>query len=106
MFLCRLVGDVLLATGFLSYSGPFNQTFRSKLRENWQAELTRRRIPFTDSLNIIAMLVDNATVSDEYPNLFHLFHLSDTEPNESNKQYACRSNKNIVKGLQNLGTSL
>ena len=58
----RLVGDVLLATGFLSYSGPFNQAFRIRLRSNWQSELKRRRIPFTDDLNITAMLVDNATV--------------------------------------------
>ena len=58
----RLVGDVLLATGFLSYSGPFNQAFRIRLRSNWQSELKRRRIPFTSDLNITAMLVDNATV--------------------------------------------
>lgn len=57
-----MVGDVLLATGFLSYSGPFNQAFRIRLRSNWQSELKRRRIPFTDDLNITAMLVDNATV--------------------------------------------
>lgn len=61
-FFLRLVGDVLLCTGFLSYSGPFNQEFRNKLQGDWQAELTRRKIPFTENLNLTAMLVDNATV--------------------------------------------
>lgn len=59
----RLVGDVLLCTGFLSYSGPFNQEFRNKLISNWQKELGQRKIPFTSDLNLISMLVDNATVS-------------------------------------------
>ena len=62
----RLVGDVLIATGFLSYSGPFNQAFRSKLNHNWQSELERRKIPFSQNLNITAMLVDNATVGFFY----------------------------------------
>ncbi|XP_070548103.1 dynein axonemal heavy chain 8-like [Ptychodera flava] len=60
----RLVGDVLLATGFLSYSGPFNQVFRQLMRQGWQLELQKRRIPFTDGLNITAMLVDAPTIGE------------------------------------------
>ena len=60
----RLVGDVLLATGFLSYSGPFNQEFRTLLMKGWEKELRKRDIPFTKELNITAMLVDNATIGE------------------------------------------
>lgn len=59
----RLIGDVLLCTGFLSYSGPFNQEFRTRLQADWQSELHTRRIPYSTNLNLTAMLVDNATVS-------------------------------------------
>lgn len=59
----RLVGDVLLATGFLSYCGPYNQEFRSNLVNSWMTHLQERCIPFTQNLNITNMLVDNATVS-------------------------------------------
>lgn len=59
----RLVGDVLLATGFLSYCGPFNQEFRSTLIQKWMKILTTQKVPFTNKLNITNMLVDNSTVS-------------------------------------------
>jgi dynein heavy chain len=49
----RLVGDVLLATGFLSYSGPFNQDFRSLMMKNWKKELVQNKIPFSDDVNIV-----------------------------------------------------
>ncbi|XP_038654873.1 dynein heavy chain 8, axonemal-like isoform X2 [Scyliorhinus canicula] len=61
----RLVGDVLLATGFLSYSGPFNQTFRDiLLKVIWESELQRKKIPYTDGINLISFLVDQPTISE------------------------------------------
>ena len=60
----RLVGDVLMATGFLSYSGPFNQEFRSKLIDGWQKKMTLHDIPFTESLKLIDMLADAPTIGE------------------------------------------
>uniref|UniRef100_A0A672PDE8 Dynein axonemal heavy chain 5 n=1 Tax=Sinocyclocheilus grahami TaxID=75366 RepID=A0A672PDE8_SINGR len=60
----RLVGDVLLATAFLSYSGPFNQEFRNLLITDWQREMKSRRIPFRTNLNLTEMLIDAPTVSE------------------------------------------
>ncbi|CAH1798799.1 unnamed protein product, partial [Owenia fusiformis] len=60
----RLVGDVLLATGFLSYSGPFNQEFRTLMLTNWQKEMMKGKIPFSNDLNIITMLVHQNTISE------------------------------------------
>uniref|UniRef100_A0A8C8RI05 Dynein axonemal heavy chain 5 n=1 Tax=Pelusios castaneus TaxID=367368 RepID=A0A8C8RI05_9SAUR len=60
----RLVGNVLLATGFLSYSGPFNQEYRNMLLQLWKTEMDQNKIPYSDDLNLISMLVDNATVAE------------------------------------------
>ncbi|XP_019501740.1 PREDICTED: dynein heavy chain 5, axonemal [Hipposideros armiger] len=57
-------GDVLLATAFLSYSGPFNQEFRNLLLNDWQKEMKARKIPFGDSLNLTEMLIDAPTISE------------------------------------------
>uniref|UniRef100_A0A7M4FCI7 Dynein axonemal heavy chain 5 n=1 Tax=Crocodylus porosus TaxID=8502 RepID=A0A7M4FCI7_CROPO len=60
----RLVGDVLLATAFLSYCGPFNQQFRNLLLNEWQKEMKTRKIPFGNILNLTGMLIDAPTVSE------------------------------------------
>ncbi|XP_041836758.1 dynein heavy chain 8, axonemal-like [Melanotaenia boesemani] len=61
----KLVGDVLQLVGFLSYCGPFNQSFREMLlKDIWEAELREHKIPFTDNLNIISDLVDPPTISE------------------------------------------
>ncbi|XP_009944314.1 PREDICTED: dynein heavy chain 8, axonemal, partial [Leptosomus discolor] len=61
----RLVGDVLLCTAFLSYCGPFNQTFRKLLlKDLWEAEIRAHEIPFSENLNLISMLVDLPTISE------------------------------------------
>jgi len=60
--LARLVGDVVLATGFLSYCGPYNQEFRSGLIHSWMNNLKSHAIPFTHDLNISNMLVDSGMV--------------------------------------------
>ena len=44
----RLVGDVLLCCGFLSYSGPFKQEFRLLLVDGWKKEMRKNRIPFNE----------------------------------------------------------
>ncbi|EZA60758.1 Dynein heavy chain 5, axonemal [Ooceraea biroi] len=64
MQLGRLVGDVQLATGFLSYCGPYNQQYRASLVTGWMNILMTRSIPFTKNLNITTMLVDSATTSE------------------------------------------
>ncbi|XP_026153434.1 dynein heavy chain 8, axonemal-like [Mastacembelus armatus] len=61
----RLVGDVLQLAGFLSYCGPFNQSYRDMLLKGiWEAELRSHKIPFTENLNLISALVDPPTISE------------------------------------------
>ncbi|XP_030752815.1 dynein heavy chain 8, axonemal [Sitophilus oryzae] len=60
----RLIGDVVLLTGFLGYTGPFNQEFRSVMQQNWLDSLIRRKIPVTLSINIIDSLTDMATIGE------------------------------------------
>jgi len=60
----NLVGDVLIMCAFMSYSGPFNAGFRSKLMKEWNGYCETQTIPKTKGLNIIAELVDNVTAGE------------------------------------------
>ncbi|VDQ08381.1 unnamed protein product [Trichobilharzia regenti] len=59
----KLIGDSLVGTAFLSYSGPFNQDFRNRLSTHWFRELAARQIPFTINLDVINMLTEGPVVS-------------------------------------------
>ena len=55
----RLIGDTLLACSFLSYSGPFNSEFRDMLMAQWKDLLKIKKLPFTDGLNVVNMLIND-----------------------------------------------
>ncbi|XP_011871302.1 PREDICTED: dynein heavy chain 8, axonemal [Vollenhovia emeryi] len=60
----RLVGDVLVLTGFLSYCGPFNQELRVLLQRKWLDLIQDRKIPVSGILNVVNTLTDTATIGD------------------------------------------
>jgi len=61
----RLVGDVAKACAFVSYCGPFNSEFRTKLLDEYfHTDLTERNIPVSEDLQLTDFLVDQATVGE------------------------------------------
>lgn len=58
----RLVGDVFMATAFLSYCGCFNQDFRNRIISSWLKSLVKMKIPHTHNLDLINMLTEGPTV--------------------------------------------
>jgi dynein heavy chain len=60
----RLIGDTLLACGFISYSGPFNQEYRGQLMIAWKGLLKSKNISFTKELDVVTMLVDTDEMSE------------------------------------------
>ncbi|CDI77652.1 hypothetical protein EPH_0029460 [Eimeria praecox] len=58
----RLVGDILVAAGFVSYCGPFNAEYRELLRKEIMLKDAKNNgIPCSESLNIVDLLVDEGT---------------------------------------------
>lgn len=61
----KLVGDVAKACAFVSYCGPFNSEFRSKLLDEYfHEDLIKRGIPTSADLELTKFLVDDATVGE------------------------------------------
>jgi dynein heavy chain len=61
----RLVGDVAKACAFVSYCGPFNSEFRTKLLEDYfHNDLMTRGIPTSADMALTQFLVDDATVGE------------------------------------------
>ncbi|RNF10287.1 1-beta dynein [Trypanosoma rangeli] len=60
----NLVGDTLLACGFLCYSGAFTAEYRLKLWHSWIKEIKRMQIPMTQGFDFVDFLADPTEVRD------------------------------------------
>lgn len=61
----HVVGDVLLASAFVSYVGPFNKQFRDKIMaEDFISYFREKDIPLGDSVDPIQFLTDEAEIAE------------------------------------------
>jgi len=58
------LGDIVILTAFLNYSGPFNQEYRTKILQSWYDQLNERNIPNSPNLNVSEKLADPPTISE------------------------------------------
>ncbi|KAL9650835.1 hypothetical protein ABK040_001885 [Willaertia magna] len=59
-----VIGDVLLASAFLSYVGPFTKKYRQNLvEEKWLADLRERKIPTSEGVDALNVLTEEAQIA-------------------------------------------
>eukprot|EP00792_Barthelona_sp_PAP020_P008883 TRINITY_DN3255_c1_g1_i1.p1 TRINITY_DN3255_c1_g1~~TRINITY_DN3255_c1_g1_i1.p1 ORF type:complete len:3803 (+),score=1118.83 TRINITY_DN3255_c1_g1_i1:106-11514(+) len=60
-----LVGDIALASAFLSYAGPFNTQFRNLLiAHHWRKDLAVRSIPYSNNFNFKTFLTTETQIGE------------------------------------------
>jgi dynein heavy chain len=63
-YLKVIIGDVLLASAFVSYVGPFNKKFRDMIiYDNFVEFFKTNNIPISPNVNPLAILTDEATIA-------------------------------------------
>jgi len=63
-YLQVVIGDVLLASAFVSYVGPFNKAFRDRIiNDNFVEFFNKNNIPMSPAANPLLVLSDEATVA-------------------------------------------
>jgi dynein heavy chain len=64
-----IIGDVLLASAFVSYVGPFNKQFRDKiLVDSFIPFFAQNNIPMSENSNPVTILTDDATCAGWFQN--------------------------------------
>lgn len=56
--LVNLVGNIILAAGYISYVGPFTARYRERLLKRWMKFATSKRIPFSADFTVDRILGD------------------------------------------------
>jgi dynein heavy chain len=93
--------DIVLFTGFLSYSGPFNQEYRTYLMQSWNQKLIQKNILKSPNLNVTDEFADALTISE-----WNLLGLLNDELSTQNDVIVTKSSKcTIMIHLQNQGIS-
>ncbi|KAI8825885.1 dynein heavy chain and region D6 of dynein motor-domain-containing protein [Fimicolochytrium jonesii] len=60
----QLVGDCLLVSGFLSYTGAFNWELRHELMyKRWMVDVSSKKVPLSDNFRIEGLLVTDVEMS-------------------------------------------
>jgi len=60
-----LVGDILMASAFISYTGPFNKKFREQLiKVEFVKYFKDNQIPCSANINPIKLLTDEASIAN------------------------------------------
>jgi dynein heavy chain len=60
----QFVGDVLVASAFVSYIGAFNAKYRNDMvNENWIPDMIERKVPMTDGVQPLNVLTDEAEIA-------------------------------------------
>lgn len=59
----HIVGDVLLASAFVSYVGPFNKFFRDKIIADFKNYFNINNIPLGAGVEPISLLTDEAEIA-------------------------------------------
>lgn len=60
-----ITGDVLMASAFVSYVGPFNKKFRDLItNDKFLDFFTKNKIPMSPNPNPLQILTDEATVAE------------------------------------------
>jgi dynein heavy chain len=58
-----IIGDVLLASAFVSYVGPFNKRFRDNILTKFLEFFKANNIPMSPNSNPLSVLTDEATIA-------------------------------------------
>ncbi len=59
-----IIGDVLLASAFVSYVGPFNKKFREYIiNDKFMEFFKKMKIPMSPDSNTLSILTDEATIA-------------------------------------------
>jgi len=58
-----IIGDVLLASAFVSYVGPFNKKFRDNIMANFVEFFEKNNIPMSPNSNPLTILTDEAKIA-------------------------------------------